>query len=236
MNSPAAQDLVLLGVVHTDPELPARLGRALAALRPGVISVEVSPYALAFRSRRGPELLARLEANLGPAARQAGLTPAEAGRRAAVNQLVAYLLPPQEWVVSRRVAAQTGALLCPLDLSAWSRRHLAGVDDLLAVDNLALLLSGPPPESAAALRRRAAYVLTAQQAGLSPAPHPLPSAPDPEREAVLARRLTRLAREAQHRGLGRVVHVGGWEHLAAGLEPPTLADRLNLPWPARRLL
>lgn len=59
-NDQKLDTLYLLGVVHLDPEGPRRLKEFLEVTRPGVVTVEVSPYAVTFREERGPELLDRL--------------------------------------------------------------------------------------------------------------------------------------------------------------------------------
>lgn len=216
-----AAPLVMLGVIHRDPEGAERLALALAGREWGLVSVEVSPFALAWRRRRGPELLARLAANLPAAARAAGLSPAEAAAHPGPAWLRAYLEPPYEWTVSRRLAAARGAPCVALDFSALSRRLLAGADELVGPANLARLLSAPVPAGAGLERRRAADLMAGRGGW------PRPPAPEPAREAGLARRIARLAAAAARRGRGGLVHVGGWQHLLSGQDPPALADRLG---------
>lgn len=220
---------ILLGAVHRDPQGPGALRHRLAVLDWGLLSVEVSPFALAFRRRQGPGLLARLEENLPAAARLAGLELAQARTHPALAWLRAYLLPPYEWSVCQELAQARGAPCLALDFSSLSREMLADAPALVSVGNLAQLLGTPAP-AGADLERRRAQDLLAGRGGW-----PRPPAPEPGREAGLARRLGRLLAAQARRGGGPVLHVGGWQHLLAGQDPPSLADRLGVP-PWRRLL
>lgn len=219
----------MLGTIHRDPQGPRRLGAALAGLDWGLISVEVSAYALSFRQRRGPALLAELERNLPRAAAQAGLGLEAARVHPGLAWLKAYLALPHEWTASQEQATRRGAPCVALDFSQVSRRLLADAGQLVSTANLAHVLGSPAPASAALERRRASDLLAGRGGW------PRPPAPEPGREAGLARRLGRLLAAGQRRGLLPLVHVGGWQHLLAGQEPPTLADRLGVP-PERRIL
>lgn len=210
-------DLVMLGTIHRDPQGQARLAAALAGLHWGLISVEVSVYALSFRRRWGPTLLAELAQNLPQAASLAGLDLEAARQHPGLVWLVAYLALPHEWTVCQEQAARRGAPCVALDFSRLSRRLLADAGQLVGTANLAHLLGAPAPASAGLERRRAADLLAGRGGW------PRPPAPEPEREAGLARRLKRLLAAGIRRGRLPLVHVGGWQHLLAGQDPP--------PWP-----
>ncbi|MBU1743207.1 MAG: hypothetical protein KKC37_16860, partial [Proteobacteria bacterium] len=55
--------LTLVGVVHLDPEGEAKLAGLLQDLRPDLISLQISPFAIRWRRARAPELAARLARN-----------------------------------------------------------------------------------------------------------------------------------------------------------------------------
>jgi hypothetical protein len=224
-----ADELLVLGVIHRDPQGADRLVQALDARPWGLISVEVSAFALRWRRGPGRQLLAALEANLPAAAVRAGLSQDQARRHPALAWLRAYLCPPYEWLVAREAAARRGAPCVALDFSLQSRRLLAEAPELVTVANLAQLLTAPAPATAALERRRAADLLSGRGGW------PRPPAPEPGREAGLARRLTRLLATARRSGRLPLVHLGGWQHLLAGQNPPGLADRLGLPSQARIL-
>ncbi|MFH1060752.1 MAG: hypothetical protein V1797_18990, partial [Pseudomonadota bacterium] len=168
-----AAAIVMLGVIHRDPEGAARLGRALAGRAWGLVSVEVSPFALAWRRQRGPELLKRLAANLPAAARAASIDPAVAAAHAGPAWLRAYLELPYEWTVASAMAKARGAPCVAVDFSSASRRLLADADELVSVGNLAKLLAAPAPAGAGLERRRAADLIAGRGGW------PRPSAPEP---------------------------------------------------------
>lgn len=231
-----SHDLILLGTIHRDPQGPERLRQALSQRAWGLVSVEVSPYALSFRRRRGPELLALMESNLPRAAVQAslaglaGLSLAEAQAHPALAWLKAYLAPPFEWQEARREAHRRGAACVACDFSGPSRELLASAPELVSVQNLALLLAGPAPAGAEMERRRAQALLSGGKGW------PRLPAPEPQREAGLARRLERLLAACRRRGWPPLLHVGGWQHLLEDQSPPSLAQRLQVPPRARILI
>ena len=179
-----ANQLLILGVVHRDPEGADRLRPVLDARPWGLVSVEVSPYALAWRRETGRQLLAALEANLPAAAARAGLSLAQARRHPGPAWLRAYLSLPYEWLVAQELAARRGAPGVALDFSQKSRQLLAEAPELVTPDNLAQLLAAPAPASAALERRRATDLLSGRGGW------PRPPAPEPGREAD--RKSTRL--------------------------------------------
>ena len=144
-----ADELLVLGVIHRDPQGADRLVQALDARPWGLISVEVSAFALRWRRGPGRQLLAALEANLPAAAVRAGLSQDQARRHPALDWLRAYLCPPYEWLVAREAAARRGAPCVALDFSPQSRRLLAEAPELVTVANLAQLLTAPAPATAA---------------------------------------------------------------------------------------
>ena len=64
-NNRAAPACTLLGCVHLDPDGPRRLSCALEALRPDLVTVEISPFGIRFRKLHGRRLLKLLESRLG---------------------------------------------------------------------------------------------------------------------------------------------------------------------------
>lgn len=172
-----ADELLVLGVIHRDPQGADRLVQALDARPWGLISVEVSAFALRWRRGPGRQLLAALEANLPAAAVRAGLSQDQARRHPALAWLRAYLCPPYEWLVAREAAARRGAPCVALDFSLQSRRLLAEAPELVTMANLAQLLTAPAPATAALERRRAADLLSGRGGWpRPPAPPPGPGA------------------------------------------------------------
>jgi hypothetical protein len=119
----------------------------------------------------------------------------------------------------------------PLDLGFWSRRHLPRYGpELLTPANLEALLTtadGELKDFVAGQFQRAREALArAPRRPISPG-----GLETVRRERFLARRLRGLA--VGHR---RVVHLGGWEHLVAWRESPSLGGDLADLNPRRVLL
>jgi hypothetical protein len=201
-------ELTLVGTVHLDPDGAAHLTRLLDGLRPEAITVEVSEYALEFRRSLGPELLARLE----PFRRPDGRLPP------GLAAVAAQLVPPFEYTAAEAHAERHGILVLLVGDGQVSRRLLCRLErELMVTDNLVKLATRDEPPFAEQVRRE----WSRAQAAFTQGP-PLGSEAR-ERLGRLDRGLARRIR--QHATAGRVVHVGGWEHLRglaellADLEP-----------------
>jgi hypothetical protein len=201
-NSLPSPRLILIGTVHGDPAGYGRALKLLSHLQPDLISVEISRFSL--RYRRGQE--SSWQRLLGRALQE---LPAGASEHLAIRRLVAQVAMPFEVRAARDWGGTHGIPWRPLDLGSPARRHLPRyARELFTPDNLQALLTTAADQSledfvAAQFRRaRLAYL---------GAPRRLFPANDGEtrrRERFLARRLRRLAGHG-----GRLVHLGGWEHL-----------------------
>jgi hypothetical protein len=201
-NSLPSPRLILIGTVHGDPAGYGRALRLLSHYQPDLITVEISRFSLRYRrcqESRWQRLLGRALMEL----------PAGAWEHLAIRRLMAQVALPFEVRAARDWGSTHGIPWRPLDLGSPARRHLPRyARELLSPENLQALLTTAADQSledfvAAQFRRaRRAYL---------GAPRRLLQANDREtrrRERFLARRLQRLA----GRG-GRLVHLGGWEHL-----------------------
>lgn len=107
--------LVLVGVVHLDPAGPGLLEELLERLEPEVITVEVSPYAVEFRTKRGLELVERLARFRRPDGSLPG----------GLSGVEAQLRMPFEVEVARRWASRgSGCRVRLVGDSEISRRYL----------------------------------------------------------------------------------------------------------------
>jgi hypothetical protein len=212
--------LALIGTVHGDPRGQARATKLLHHLRPDVVTVEISPFSLRYRTRHGARWQRQLTETL------AGL-PEGAARHLAIQRLAAQVVMPFEVRAAWDYSRSMGVPWRPLDLGFLSRRHLPRYEaELLSPPNLQALLATPYgdiQDYVAGQFRRAREALA--QAPRRPI---LSGAPETwRRERFLARRLRGLA--SRHR---RVVHLGGWEHLVEWQDAPGLwAEMADLkPW------
>lgn len=198
--------------------------KLLDYLRPDLVTVEISSFSLRYRLKHGRGWQFQLTAALAE-------LPAGAALHLAIRRLAAQVALPFEVRAARDYSRSCGVPWRPLDLGFLSRRHLPRYgSELLSPANLRALLTTADGE----LKDFVAGQFRRARQALSQAPR-RPISPDaPEtlrRERVLARRLRGLAR--RHR---RVVHLGGWEHLVAWQDSPSLWRDLADLKPQRMLL
>lgn len=230
------RELVLVGTVHRDPKGFTKLAALLARERPTAVAVELSPYGLAFRSREGRRFRRRL--GRGLRRRTVALGPA-LRRREEFRAIDLQLRVPFEYRAAVRYCRDTGVALHLIDLSSWSREAIQNQwPGLVSRDNLERILAEPAVELERLVLRD--YGLAARlvnEPGSPLAPAFLRSwVEDPaweERETVLAARLTELFGKMDG---GRLVYVGGWQHLLAGPGCATLCERISHLRPRRVLL
>jgi hypothetical protein len=227
-----SKELVLVGTVHRDPDGFKKLAGVLARERPAGVAVELSPYGLRFRCREGRRLRLRLR-------RWAKARGCPWQRWGQLHAIDLQLALPFEYRAALRYCRDTGALLSLIDLSSWSQEVIQTQwPQMLSPENLSLI-SAQPPEALRPVVRRdyemAARLLS--QPAQSPGPAFLgSSAEDPawkERESVLAGRVADLFGAVQ---IGRLVYVGGWQHLVGSKGCGTLCERLEHLRPRRVLL
>jgi hypothetical protein len=217
--------LILVGTVHGDPRGWERAVRLLDWLRPELITVEISRFSLRYRARQGKHwqrLLARGLKEL----------PAGAADHPAIRRVMALVALPFEVRAARDWGRRHGVPWRPLDLGGTARRHLPRyAGELLAPDNLRALLAS---EADGSLEGFVAREFRRARLAYRRSPRRLPLAAEAEagrRERFLARRLRRLAG-----GGGRLVHLGGWQHLAPWQDESGLWQLLADLKPGRLLL
>jgi hypothetical protein len=237
--------IILVGVVHGDPEGYDKLIQLLRRLGPGGITVEVSDYSRQYRRRHQEQWQRQFES-----ARQQ--LPPEVRTHLALQKVAAQIGFPFEARAAAAYAKAHGSPWHAIDLNAISREHLPWyAKGLLSPDNLRQLTATPDADWREYILqeyRRARRILEADwnQQCLPIAENDFPYGGErvrargesktdqylklkslaliPQttlREKVLAHRVARLAREWL-----KIVHVGGWEHLLRSKERWTMADFL----------
>jgi hypothetical protein len=230
------KELVLIGTVHGDPDGMLRLLKVLRLERPSLVAVEVSPYGLSYRKRNGRRLRSRMIRGLRQAAVRRGLSYIDRGQ---VQAILAQLSLPFGYRAALRFCRDSGAVLWCLDLSEVSRRLIQPLwQELLDFRNLETLLALPSEDHRVLVRK--AYVLAARllrvedKAYLSSFVEDLETdIRQEEREASLAQR---IEKRYTFMDSGKLVYVGGWQHLIYPTRPRTLSDRLMHLRPRRLLL
>jgi hypothetical protein len=135
-NSPSSgpSGRTLIGVVHRDPDGEDRLRRLLDELRPELITVEVSPYAVEYRRQHGARLLRLLDE----------LTPPGKEHHGEIEGIRETLLIPFEARATWGYAAEHPAKVELVDDSELSRDLLDDVErELLTPENVKLLAERP---------------------------------------------------------------------------------------------
>ncbi|MBM4296046.1 MAG: hypothetical protein FJ126_14250 [Deltaproteobacteria bacterium] len=219
----AAANLILVGAVHGDPQGYSRVWKLLGFLRPHLISVEISPFSLRYRRRWEKDWLKKLDQAL------TGL-PQSAQDHLALKRLAAQVALPFEARAARDWSRAHKTPWRALDLGELSRRHLPRYGrELLNRENLESLLA----TADGSMKDWVAGEFHRARKAWKQRPARLPGSGYREalqRERFLARRLRRLSAQ------GRVVHLGGWEHLVAWQDGQGLVPWLIDLHPARILL
>lgn len=195
----------MIGVVHRDPRGEARLHAVLNELRPDLVTLEVSPYAVAFRRERGAALLARLDE----------LTPAGKTEHGEIQAIRETLQMPFEYRAAVAYAAAGRSRVELVDDSDVSQELLAEVEnELLTPENIRALTRRddvPLTRVVDSFYRRTRRLLAGEPA--SPALLGFSA----ERLALLQLRDERMEplirRLLAESGAGCWVHVGGVFHL-----------------------
>jgi hypothetical protein len=219
----ASARLTVAGAVHGDPHGYERAWKLLDFVRPDLISVEISPFSLHYRRRREKYWLKQLSRAL------AGL-PESARDHLALKRLEAQIRLPFEARAARDWGRAFNIPWRAVDLGELSRRHLPFYSrELLSPDNLKSLLSQPNGSMEEYVREefQRARMAWEHRSGRLPG---LDHRGVLNREGFLARRLRHLAAR------GRVVHLGGWEHLVSWQDGQGLWPWLADLHPARLLL
>jgi hypothetical protein len=231
-----SKELILVGTVHRDPDGFKKLIGVLARERPRTVGVEASPYGLLFRCREGRRLRRRLGRRLRRWAKARGCAWQSWGQLLAIDLQLAL---PFEYRAALRYCRDTGAPLSLIDLSSWSREAIQTQwHQMVSPENLGLISAEPPEalrlvvqrdyEMAARLLEEEAQSLVAAFLGSS-----TEEASWKEREAVLAGKVAELFGGMR---VGRLVYVGGWQHLLGCGGCETLYQQLEHLRPRRVLL
>jgi hypothetical protein len=230
--SPPANDspLLLVGTAHRDPKGKPRLLALLEKERPAFITVEISPYARAFRIREAAAFRAVLRENLKKIHEEERIPWRELLSHGAVQGIFFLLKEPYEWRAAEEYARESGAVLEDIDLSRYSAEKLSRIPELVSENNLRFLLRS----SCAGMAEQAAAQYRRARAHFSNPPSLWPqSSEDLERESFMAGRVRRIFHRA---GGKKVLHVSGWEHLVEFSGGVTLFGLLQDLRPGRVLL
>ena len=199
--------LILVGTVHRDPKGYARLFRLLERESPALVTVEISLYSRTFRVQQSSLIRNTLRENLRRIQKEEGRPLSTILAHSLILGVFFLLKEPFEWRAAKSYAAQYGVLLQDIDLSPFAQDNLAHLSELIALKNLRTLLHLNSPSFADLVQSQYS------QAGFlfhhPPSIRLTPKAFQ-EREVYMAEKIRKLAQGING---GKILHVGGWEHL-----------------------
>ena len=199
--------LLMIGTVHRDPRGKSKLLGLLRRERPDLVSVEISPYARAFRALKSAGLRTTLRENLGRIHREEGRPWREILSHSAIQGIFLLLKEPYEWRAASAYGVESGCRVQDIDLSEFSEEKLDHVSEVVSLENLRTLLrlSLPSlPEQVADHYRRARFLISYPPSGW------VHGRQLEDRESAMAQEIRRLFSQAEGK---KMAHVGGWEHL-----------------------
>lgn len=218
---------LLVGTVHRDPLGEARLSALLEKERPAVVTIEVSHYAISFRRSLADRLKCRMREivwGLGEKGHIDGLASETGGTHggdvlslSGVTEVVEMLSLPFEYRTVANYASRHHVPFYCVDLSWVSRERLALlVAEALSEENVLTLLSAQRGDLEEEVGReyREAKRLFGQHGRSGAAGAVTATARLNEmRDRYMHRLIRSLLRPGRD---GRLLHVGGWEHLLEG--------------------
>ncbi len=229
--------LTLLGTIHRDPQGLARLLQALKGLNPHVITLEFSTYGLRYRLKKKRSLHHCLLRGLYEIYGIDGLRLSvlkKLLRTTGIGGIRALLDLPFEYKgASFYSSSHNGIPFYCVDISSFSRQLLAKVDELLLPENLKKVIAFETASLQEIVTREyeqaETILFNERQAAWK---HLIPvDGVWEKRERIMAGRIKKIA---AHYAGRHIVHIGGWQHLAA--RPGALFSLFEEPTPQRVLL
>jgi hypothetical protein len=194
MNHPP---LILLGTIHRDPDGDRALTALLLEHAPRCITVEIAPYAIAFRRQHAARLNERLDRLLEPVAARIE-RPLDVVRDDPRVEMIRETLElPFEYTAAARYGEEADVPVHPIDDDTRARDRLEALEQrLLTVDGLAAWLEGAPEFTSAGARTNTRYSLARRylrDAGMFAYHYPAAEAEDmAARAGVMARAIEAL--------------------------------------------
>ena len=230
--------LFLIGTVHHDPRGYKKLYALLSALKPDLITLELSPYGRGFRTKNQKRFSRRLLSLYKKAfgvnphhdvSPESGLLPSP------VQSLVDILNYPFEFLAARDYAHTCRVPFYCIDLSSVSRQKMLMLkQEAFSINNISALLTLPDKnlqESVDLCYKKAHNIWQAENVCKKAAV--TQHAADMKREKHMSRRIKNLARRHPDK---KLVHIGGWEHFTENAGCTTMYELLRGLAPERMLL
>ncbi|MHB8109403.1 MAG: hypothetical protein ACYDHW_05130, partial [Syntrophorhabdaceae bacterium] len=197
-------DFYMVGIIHRDPCNTDILSAWVERLKPDVITVEISPYGLAFRQRLGLAYHEKLDAI-------SDRLHAEISKFTSrdIEDLYSFMRIPAEYAVSQDYCSRNDALLFPVDMDYFSMMRLSRIDELIDPGNIRHNFENDERRDASSERVYAGLFF---KSGITAFTY------DTEmeiRDRFMSRKIAVLRKHLRDR---RFVHIAGWQHLKDPLD------------------
>jgi hypothetical protein len=190
----------MLGIIHRDRRNDEFLGRWIDALTPDVITLELSPYGLAFRQAMGEVYRERIDDIVHSCG--AKDTPV---RRTMWTIFTPTWIVPREFTIADEYCRQSGAYLYPVDMDLFFWMKLRGIEELINRANVEKSVTLRAPEGRGTENVLAGLYF---RSGVTAFPYTDEMA---LRDGYMCRGIGVLAKRFSGR---RFLHIAGWRHLA----------------------
>lgn len=219
------QTVFLVGTCHRDLQGFNRSRRLLEVLRPDVVLVEVSPFAVRIRQKHGRFFLKLFRNHLKRAAALTSMSPAAALRTLPVLYILRQLTLPFEFRAVRRWSADAGRPYFCADFSEASRVFVLDWPEMVSLKNLENLLRRGLDTAVPASEeyRRARAALTDPPLRRNRSMWGKDDAVWENRERWLEKAVRRTLHVLHPH---RLVYLGGWAHVVPN-GGRSLRDRLR---------
>ena len=190
----------MLGLIHRAKDGPGLLREWLLRLRPQLITVEVSRYALTFRRTHGEAYKNMIE----KASEDLRLRGVKIDERAR-ERLLSFFDIPYEFSVCEEYTSTHGGHLFPVDMGLFSAIYLRQIQRQIERSDLEPLLTDGAAYEEEREKTKARLFF---EKGIRTFEYTAEMA---QRDRLMARRIRSLARSLNPK---TTVHVCGWQHLA----------------------
>lgn len=126
----------MLGIIHRDRRNDRLLEEWIGKLKPEVITLELSPYGLAFRRSLGGVYRRKID-DICDGLRLEGHTCVSSE----LEDLYSYVEIPREYEIAGDYCRRTNACLYPVDMDLFSFMKLREIDELISRENIRKNLS-----------------------------------------------------------------------------------------------
>jgi hypothetical protein len=188
----------MMGVIHGDKEARALLDGWLESAAPDMVTLEFSRYGLNFRRSKGDRLMRKARSAIDELKEEDSTID-----EAALDALFSYIDLPVEFAAASEYCNRRGASLFLVDMDRFSSANLARMDEVIAKENLRMLLGVEHSEK----RRQKAMARLFFEKGIKAFAY---TEEMRARDRHMSNKIGRLTRR---RVPSRLVHICGWQHL-----------------------